>query len=198
MLIAAPIFTVGALVVAQETSKETEAARAVMPITREPRLSLEQAMKAALARVPGKVHEIDIVERPGDIDWLVEILTSDGRLVRVEVDRDTGAVALVAEPKREHIVGDEHKGKILYDKLCLICHGPQGRGDGPFGRHLFPPASDLTAQQTRMKADIDLFKVIQQGRSGTAMPAFGSRLSNHDIRHLLAYVTAFTEGQEKK
>ncbi len=36
---------------------------------------------------------------------------------------------------------DLSKGKAIYEKLCLICHGPQGKGDGPTGKVLIPPAT---------------------------------------------------------
>jgi mono/diheme cytochrome c family protein len=32
--------------------------------------------------------------------------------------------------------GDPAKGKAVYDKYCVACHGVQGKGDGPAGRML--------------------------------------------------------------
>ena len=35
------------------------------------------------------------------------------------------------------------RGKTLYEKYCLACHGPQGRGDG--ATQFDPPVADLTS-----------------------------------------------------
>ncbi len=31
--------------------------------------------------------------------------------------------------------GDPAKGKAIYEKHCMACHGPQGKGDGPTGKN---------------------------------------------------------------
>jgi mono/diheme cytochrome c family protein len=68
------------------------------------------------------------------------------------------------------------------------CHGPDGRGDGPAGKMLVPPPTNLTGPKTKAKSDAELLKTIQEGRSGTAMVAFKGPLSEQEIRDLLAYV----------
>ena len=45
---------------------------------------------------------------------------------------------------RPAAAGDPAKGKALYEKYCVACHGPQGKGDGPAGRMLI-----LRAPQAR-------------------------------------------------
>jgi cytochrome c len=47
------------------------------------------------------------------------------------------AVMLLLTPGSALAVGagDPAKGKLLFDKHCLVCHGPQGKGEGrPDGR----------------------------------------------------------------
>lgn len=36
-------------------------------------------------------------------------------------------------------------GDVVYDNLCLACHGPNARGDGPAAGYLARPVPDLTA-----------------------------------------------------
>lgn len=162
---------------------------------RRPDVPLEQAMRAALDKVPGRIHEIDLMEKQGDTDWLFEVLTPDGHMVHVEVDSETGMVTRIAKPKPEHIVGIPDKGKKIYDRLCIACHGSEGKGDGPFGALLVPRAANLTSHGSHghLKPDIEWFRTIREGREGTAMQGFGRVLSNQDIRNVLAYVRSLRE-----
>lgn len=81
------------------------------------------------------------------------------------------------------------RGKLLYEKYCLACHGPQGRGDG--GTTLNPPVADLTSSDVLLKPDSRLLKSIHEGRPNTAMDAWQSAMSDEAIRDVLAYVLTF-------
>ena len=83
------------------------------------------------------------------------------------------------------------KGKTLYEKHCLVCHGPQGKGDGPAGKALKPPAADLTSAESVKKSEGDLRQVIEQGKSGTAMGPWKSQLSQAELGDLMSYVLTF-------
>ncbi len=93
-----------------------------------------------------------------------------------------GTPAAVAAP------GDSVKGKAIYEKHCVACHGPQGKGDGPTGKVLVPPAADFTSAASRKKTDAELLKIIENGKPPTAMIAWKGQLSDQDIQHVLAYV----------
>jgi len=86
-------------------------------------------------------------------------------------------------PKSE---GHAGKGKAVYEKNCVTCHGTEGKGDGPIGKVLVPPAGDLTT--TGNKSDQDLLQTIQNGRPGTAMPSWKGGLSPQDMQDVLAYI----------
>lgn len=81
------------------------------------------------------------------------------------------------------------RGKKLYEKYCMACHGPQGRGDG--ATKFDPPVADLTSSEVLMKPDSRLLKSIHEGRPNTAMDAWKSALSEEAIRDVLAYVLTF-------
>lgn len=81
------------------------------------------------------------------------------------------------------------RGKLLYEKYCLACHGPQGRGDG--GTTLNPPVADLTSSEVLLKPDSRLLQSIHEGRPNTAMDAWQSAMSDEAIRDVLAYVLTF-------
>ena len=39
---------------------------------------------------------------------------------------------------------DPKGGKLVYDDLCAVCHGPGAKGDGPMAEELRTPPTDLT------------------------------------------------------
>ncbi|MGB0909486.1 MAG: cytochrome c [Nitrospirales bacterium] len=82
--------------------------------------------------------------------------------------------------------GNPQNGKILFNTHCTNCHGTQGKGDGPIGQSLIPPAADLTA--TGNKSDKQLLQVIRKGRPGTAMPSWKGDLSDGEIYDALSYI----------
>jgi mono/diheme cytochrome c family protein len=84
--------------------------------------------------------------------------------------------------------GDSAKGKAAYEKYCMACHGPQGKGDGPAGKMLKPPAADFTSAESKKKSEEDLRQVVENGKPGTAMGPWKSQLSDADIKDVLAYL----------
>lgn len=81
------------------------------------------------------------------------------------------------------------RGKSLYEKYCLACHGLLGRGDGTV--QFDPPVADLTSSEVLTKPDSRLLKSIHEGRPNTAMDAWKSKLSDEAIRDVLAYILTF-------
>jgi mono/diheme cytochrome c family protein len=93
--------------------------------------------------------------------------------------------------------GDASKGKPVYEKNCLICHGPQGRGDGPMGKSLNPPAPNFASPESQRKSDAELLKAIREGHPDTAMTAWKGTLSEQQFIDVLSYVRKMIQGVEK-
>lgn len=89
--------------------------------------------------------------------------------------------------------GDARKGKAVYEKSCVLCHGPQGRGDGPVGKTINPPAADFTSAASKKKADAELLATIETGRPPTAMVGWKGQLSEAEIQDVLAYVKSLRQ-----
>jgi mono/diheme cytochrome c family protein len=83
---------------------------------------------------------------------------------------------------------DAAKGRALYEKYCLMCHGPEGRGDGPVGLHANPPAANFHAPESKRKSDAALLESIRAGHPETAMASWGNALSSEQIADILAYI----------
>jgi mono/diheme cytochrome c family protein len=164
----------------------------------ESKVTIEQAIQTALVSVPGRVHELEIVQKSGKLAWEVEVITPEGRHFLVYMDSTTGAVTHTEEKTIEKLAGDPTKGKVVFEKHCISCHGPDGKGTGPFGQSLIPPATDYTSELSRLKSDAELFHAIQEGEPGTAMRSFRKLgLSKQEMRDVLAYVRILSRGQEK-
>lgn len=84
---------------------------------------------------------------------------------------------------------DGADGKAIYEMRCAFCHGVEGRGDGPAGAALKPPATNFTAPGYAKNTSIERIKEsITQGRQGTAMIAFGKTLKAEEIDAVARYV----------
>jgi mono/diheme cytochrome c family protein len=89
--------------------------------------------------------------------------------------------------------GDPAKGKALYEKHCLVCHGPQGKGDGPAGKALKPPAADFTSPESTKKSEVELRQVLENGKPGTGMDPWKSQLRQSEMNDLMGYVMTLRE-----
>jgi cytochrome c oxidase cbb3-type subunit III len=78
------------------------------------------------------------------------------------------------------------QGKAVYDKNCTACHGANaGAGDRA-------PAIVLSGATSMRgaRSDAQILAVIRDGVPGTAMPAWGTLLSNDELLKLGAYIHA--------
>lgn len=82
-------------------------------------------------------------------------------------------------------------GARLYRQNCAVCHGPEGRGDGPAAPSLVPRPADLTVHAP-MHTDGELFWWITNGLPGTAMPAFRGRLTEEERWHIVNFLRSLT------
>lgn len=87
--------------------------------------------------------------------------------------------------------GDSARGKRVFGTYCVNCHGPSGKGDGPIGKALVPPAANLTVLDK--KSDKDILRSILKGRPGTAMPSWKHDLSSQEIQDVLAYIRTLAQ-----
>lgn len=89
--------------------------------------------------------------------------------------------------------GDAGRGQGLYARKCAVCHGAEGRGDGPAQLVLFPRPRDLTSGKFKIRStptlptDEDLLRVVTRGIPGTSMPSWAA-LTEAERRDLVAYV----------
>ena len=93
--------------------------------------------------------------------------------------------------ERTPIVPDEESLKVgasLFSQQCAVCHGEQGRGDGPAAKGLNPkPANFLDREHSSIYGPGEKFWIIGNGSGETGMPAFPS-LSLMDRWNLVNHI----------
>jgi putative copper export protein/mono/diheme cytochrome c family protein len=80
-------------------------------------------------------------------------------------------------------------GHNTFLKNCAVCHGSQGRGDGPAAQSLPIKPADLTAEHIYGHPDGDIFWWIGHGK-GEVMPAFGDVLDENARWNLIDFIHA--------
>src|SRR5687767_4870609 len=78
------------------------------------------------------------------------------------------------------------RGKALFVRECVACHGKTGRGDGPKAPDLKVNPGDFSRPATTQQSDGELFWKITRGR--TPMPAYRSRFSDQDRWMLVHFI----------
>ncbi len=93
------------------------------------------------------------------------------------------------------------RGKKLYDRSCLFCHGIEGKGDGPaaffIGAYSAPRPNEFTTGGFKFRStasgelptDQDLFRTITNGVSGYMPPFVG--WTEEERWQVVAYVKSF-------
>jgi mono/diheme cytochrome c family protein len=86
--------------------------------------------------------------------------------------------------------------KQLYEKNCQSCHGASGKGDGPAAKVLKPPPQDFTTG-LKGKSDDEIVKITKEGGKAVgkaaAMPAYGTKLNDDQIKSLVGYVKGLSK-----
>lgn len=77
------------------------------------------------------------------------------------------------------------QGMALYDQHCTACHGANG-GAGDRAPAIVSAATSMRGQ----RSDAQLMAIVKNGIPGSAMPAWGGRMSDGDIAALGAFIHA--------
>ncbi len=86
---------------------------------------------------------------------------------------------------------DAKPGKATYDKLCVSCHGADGKGNPAMIKALGEKGLNIVGKDTKAKKDQELLKVIAQGAG--KMPASGKGLSQQEQKDVLAYARSLAK-----
>ncbi len=95
--------------------------------------------------------------------------------------------AIPAPPAQPIIVTEQllATGQTLYAQTCSRCHGTDGQGTRR------APALNVQTFFDKVTTDQAMIQIVTSGVPGTAMPAWGDRMSVSEIEAVVAYVRAW-------
>lgn len=97
------------------------------------------------------------------------------------------------------LVGTAKRGKELYQRYCIFCHGVHGDGRGESAPYLDPKPRDFTQAKFKCRStptgslpsDSDLYQTISRGIYASAMPPW-MPLTRQERADLIAYIKMFS------
>ncbi len=87
------------------------------------------------------------------------------------------------------------KGKKLYLENCAFCHAKDGTGRNWIEAFLQPHPRDLTKSNLEIKQKDSLIYVIENGLTGSTMPAWKSVLSKAEMKSIAVYINEALQKQ---
>lgn len=123
----------------------------------------------------------------------------------VEYEKRKKIPVMLPGPEGKFLIGsrkgDPDKGKEVYEKSCIYCHGKKGLGDGVtvIGLKVSPP-SFIKDDGILQKTDQEIFDIITYGIIGNYqldMPAWGPTLTVDDRLNVIAYIKEMANNLKK-
>ncbi len=103
-------------------------------------------------------------------------------------------------PPGSSLPADASVGQRIYAQRCAVCHGPDGRGNGPAAPSMIPRPRDFTVGQFKYKStpagqppsDEDLIRVVRDGLPASAMPYWGDLLTGAEIEAAVEHIKSLS------
>jgi cytochrome c oxidase cbb3-type subunit I/II len=129
------------------------------------------------------------------VRYLQKLGTNRGAWRDVFEPQNVG-VSAMSVPARADLV---ERGKVVYQRRCVGCHGAEGDGNGPAATFLSPRPRDFTGAVFKFRStpsgalpsDGDLFRTVTRGVRWTAMPTW-HELPDKDRLAVVAFIKTFS------
>jgi mono/diheme cytochrome c family protein len=103
-------------------------------------------------------------------------------------------------PPGAHLDQDTALGARVFAQRCAVCHGPDGKGNGPAAPSMFPRPRDFSSGIFKYKStaagepptDEDLMRTVRDGLASSAMPYFAGLLSPEELAAVVQQVKSFS------
>ncbi|MBI3601257.1 MAG: c-type cytochrome [Nitrospinae bacterium] len=91
------------------------------------------------------------------------------------------------------------EGRNLFMMYCYLCHGTDGKGNGPLASRLQKPPTNLTdISKIGKRTDDELFGIIEGKKHDLVsdnMPKWGTLIGSSQIKGLVAYVRFLSQSK---
>jgi mono/diheme cytochrome c family protein len=84
---------------------------------------------------------------------------------------------------------DSETGRDIFFKHCKACHGNKGDGKTFAANVLNPPPKNFTSEKSKQQLTEErMIRSVTEGRKGTAMMPWKSRLTAQEIQAVVDYI----------
>ena len=85
-------------------------------------------------------------------------------------------------------------GDKVFQERCVLCHGPNGMGDGPGGAALNPKPRNFHDKAVMdTLSDAWIVHTIMNGKAGTGMPPWQGLVSESEAKSLILKIRTFAK-----
>lgn len=88
---------------------------------------------------------------------------------------------------------DIGRGKAVYAKYCLSCHGTGGWGDGPSAASLKIAPANFHRFRSFLKSDEELLRTVEHGIVFSPMHAWRGQLTDGEMEDVVAYIRLLSQ-----
>lgn len=103
------------------------------------------------------------------------------------------SLTVAANLPAQEYPADLSRGKTLYERHCMTCHGPRGYGDGPNALLLTIAPANFHRPGSFMKSDETLLRTIEHGAVFSPMHSWRGRLTDGEMQDVLAYIRVLSQ-----
>lgn len=88
---------------------------------------------------------------------------------------------------------DVKRGKAVYERHCLACHGAGGWGDGPKAGSLKVAPANFHRFSSFLKSDEELLRTIEHGVVYSPMHSWRGELTDGEMQDVVEYIRLLSQ-----
>lgn len=146
---------------------------------------LRQHQAAATLFVVHRAHD---QEKLKETQPLMQLNMTTGTRHSLVVSLVVALAAACGSATAQDFPPDITRGKVVYERHCLACHGRGGWGDGPDAAALTVPPANFHRFKSFLKSDEELLRTIEHGIVFSPMHSWQGQLTETERQDVLAYI----------
>jgi high-affinity iron transporter len=144
---------------------------------------------AKLSALPARNGQQELVKQAQNLQAAIAGLRDPEDVASIAHAVADALLAVYPVPVAPNKAPQLARGQAVFAAQCAVCHGAEGRGDGPAAASLDPPAIAFTDHaRARERSLFSLFEVVSQGLADTSMIGFQSTLTEEERWAVAFYI----------